>query len=93
MSQNFKTDSVLLRIVLNFDNTIVPVYEFITSEHTATNIEYMLSFYKNFITRKFPNSWPVFNHMVVDWSWAEINAIQRTKINDLHKFTVRKQVR
>lgn len=62
-------------VVVHFENSIVPIYEFITSEHTAKNIGHMLTSYKNFITRKFPKAWPLFNHMVVDWSWAEINAI------------------
>lgn len=71
-------------LVVNKKGTILPIGEMITAVHDTNAISIFLKTFYHFLrTKHFP--WP-FSVVVVDWSWALINAI----MNEWNTMTVSK---
>lgn len=70
-------------IVVNKNNTVLPIAEMITSVHNTTAISIFLKTFCHFLQSKH-FTWPLFSVVVVDWSWALINAI----MNEWNKTTL-----
>lgn len=70
-------------IVVNKNGTILPIAEMITAVHDTVTISIFLKTFRHFVRIK-RFAWPLFSIIVVDWSWALINAI----MNEWNNMTV-----
>lgn len=61
-------------IVVNKNSTVLPIAEMVTSVHNTTAISIFLKTFRHFVQSK-RFTWPLFSVIVVDWSWALINAL------------------
>lgn len=69
-------------IVVNKNNTILPIAEMVTAVHDTNAISIFLKTFRHFVRTKHL-FWPC-SVIVVDWSWALMNSL----MNELNKMTV-----
>lgn len=70
-------------MVVNKNGTILPIAEMISAVHDTNAISIFLKTFRHFLQIK-RVTWPLFSVVVVDWSWALMNAI----MNEWNKMTV-----
>ena len=63
-------------LVCRLEESVMPIAELITSQHDIESISIFLFQYRNFV-EKVTGVWPCFDAIVVDWSWASMNSIQK----------------
>jgi hypothetical protein len=58
-------------------NSIIPVFEFVTTSHSEDNLAKYLSIMRRKLHREIPSSrfYPIAPIVVMDFSWASINAV------------------
>ncbi|XP_048512535.1 uncharacterized protein LOC125501306 [Athalia rosae] len=61
-------------IVTKHKESVIPIAEMVTSEHNINSIATFLKKYRFFVQQKL-HAWPFVAAVVVDWSWALMNAI------------------
>ena len=54
--------------------SVMPVAEMLTVEHDSKSISSFLKDIKSFVLQE-TNTWPLFNAIVIDWSWPSIHGI------------------
>jgi len=69
-------------IVVNKNNSILPIAEMISSVYDTIAISIFLKQFQHFVRSK-TFAWPLFS-VIVDWSWALMNAI----FNEWNKMTI-----